>query len=140
MTEDQFDTLVDDATHAVNNLIPDRTLDGLDITERSALLFRINDALTPILRDAIGTTEDAPGKPTRAVTIAAMLGELIETHTAKCDESSDHEEDRPAHVISEVHGTSANIDSIASCETGTGSQIYLVLDDGTNFRINVEAI
>jgi predicted transcriptional regulator len=43
-------------------------------------------------------------------------------------------------VISEAHGTSANIDSIASCDIETGTQIYLVLDDGAAFRIAVEAV
>src|SRR3546814_15302712 len=46
---------------------------------------------------------------------------------------------RPPHVISEVHGTSANIDSIASCDIETGTQIYLVLDDGAAFRTTVAA-
>jgi hypothetical protein len=54
MSDDAFDTLVDDATHAVNNLIPDAILDCMTGGERSALLVAINDALTPILRDAIG--------------------------------------------------------------------------------------
>lgn len=49
LTDDQFDELVDDATHAVNNLIPDRLLAALSASERSELLIAINDALTPIL-------------------------------------------------------------------------------------------
>lgn len=53
MTEDEFDELVDDATHAVNNLIPDTILDALDRDEHTALLHAINDALTPILRGLI---------------------------------------------------------------------------------------
>jgi len=52
---DQFDALVDDATHAVNNLIPDRWLNILGDTGRSTLLIRINDELTPILRDTFDT-------------------------------------------------------------------------------------
>ena len=51
MDKEEFDQLVDDATHAVNNLIPDHCLDQLDATSCSRLLRRINDALTPILRD-----------------------------------------------------------------------------------------
>ncbi|MDF0491469.1 hypothetical protein PX699_16830 [Sphingobium sp. H39-3-25] len=54
MNDDEFDELVDDATHAVNDLIPDRYLDSLSPDERSNLLVQINDALTPILRDLIG--------------------------------------------------------------------------------------
>ena len=140
MIDDQFDALVDDATHAVNNLIPDRWLNMLGGTDRSNLLVQINDALTPILRDAFDNLVRPSDIPTRASTIAAMICELIETHIAKCDESGDCAEDRPSHVISQVHGTSANIDSIASCNIETGTQIYLVLDDGAAFRITVEAV
>ena len=138
MHDDQFDALVDDATHAVNDLIPDTVLDGLRDSERSDLLFQINDALTPILRDVIDRTDT--DNPTRASTVAALISELLETHAQKCDEGGDCEDDRPPHVISEIHGTSANIDSIASCDMETGTQIYLVLDDRTSFRITVEAI
>jgi len=140
MHDDQFDALVDDATHAVNNLIPDRLLNGLGNTGRSNLLFRINDALTLILRDVIDTAEGDSDNPTRASTIAGLLSEFLETHIAKCDEGGAGEDDRQPHVISEVHGTSANIDSLASCDIETGTQIYLVLDDGAAFRITVEAV
>jgi hypothetical protein len=54
MSDDAFDTLVDDATHAVNNLIPDAVLNRMSFGERSALLVAVNDALAPILRDVIG--------------------------------------------------------------------------------------
>ncbi len=138
MNDDHFDGLVNDATHAVTNLIPDTVLDGLRDRERSDLLFQINDALTPILRDVIDRTDT--DNPTRASTVAALISELLETHAKKCDEGGDCEDDRPPHVISEIHGTSANIDSIASCDMETGTQIYLVLDDRTSFRITVEAL
>jgi len=69
-----------------------------------------------------------------------MICELLEIHIAKCDESGDCAEDRPAHVISQAHRTSANIDSIASCDVETGTHIYLVLDDGAAFHITVEAM
>ena len=138
MNDDHFDGLVNDATHAVTNLIPDTVLDSLRDRERSDLLFQINDALTPILRDVIDRTDT--DNPTRASTVAALISELLETHAQKCDEGGDCEDDRPPHVISEIHGTSANIDSIASCDMETGTQIYLVLDDRTSFRITVEAI
>lgn len=140
MHDDQFDALVDDATHAVNNLIPERLLNGQGSTGRSNLLFQINDALTPILRDVIDTALGDSGNPTRASTIAGLLCELLETHAVKCDNGGAGEDDRPPHVISEVHGTSANIDSIASCDIETGTKIYLVLDDGAAFRITVEAV
>ena len=138
MNDDQFVALVDDATHAVNTLIPNTVLDGLRDSERSDLLFQINDALTPILREAIDRTDS--DNPTRASTIAALICELLETHAKKCDESGDCKDDRPPHVISEIHGTSANIDSIASCDIQTGTQIYLVLGDRSAFRITVEAV
>ena len=140
MHDDQFDALVDDAAHAVNNLIPDRLLDGLGSTGRSNLLFRINDALTPLLRDVIDTARDDIGNPTRASIIAGLLSELLETHAVKCDDGGACEHDCPPHVISQVHGTSANIDSVASCDIETGTHIYLVLDDGAAFRITVEAV
>lgn len=73
MHDDQFDALVDDATHAVNNLIPERLLNGQGSTGRSNLLFQINDALTPILRDVIDTALGDSGNPTRASTIAGLL-------------------------------------------------------------------
>ncbi|WP_176598790.1 hypothetical protein [Sphingobium sp. 15-1] len=140
MNDDQFDTLVDDATHAVNNLIPDKYLDRMGDDARSGLLVSINDALTAILRDVIGHADVSNGNPTRACTIAAMIGELIEVHIDKCDKTEGGETDHPPHVISEVHGTRANIDSIASCEVEAVTQIYLVLDDGAAFRITVEAV
>jgi len=49
ITSDQFDALIDDATHAVNNLLPDPTLAALTASERSYLLAEINDALTSVL-------------------------------------------------------------------------------------------
>ncbi len=53
MTSDAFDDLIDDATHAVNNLIPDHLLAVLSDDERSNLLVGINDALTLVLADYI---------------------------------------------------------------------------------------
>ena len=140
MHDDQFDALVDDATHAVNNLIPDRYLDRMGANARSGLLVSINDALTAILRDVIESAGPDIDNPTRACTVAAVISELLETHATKCDDGGAGEDDRLAHVISEVHGTHANIDSIASCDVETGTQIYLVLDDGAAFRITVEAV
>src|SRR3546814_6304662 len=57
MTEDEFDQLVDDATHAVNNLIPDLYLDGMGDTAHSGVLYAINDALSTILRSEEHTSE-----------------------------------------------------------------------------------
>ncbi|AMK23254.1 MULTISPECIES: hypothetical protein [Sphingomonadaceae] len=59
MSEDEFDQLVDEATHAVNNLIPDRFLDRLGGNARRGLLISINDALTAILRDVIEPDDEA---------------------------------------------------------------------------------
>lgn len=78
--------------------------------------------------------------PTRACTIAALLCELLETHVKRCDGGGHGEDERPLDVISDVHDTGANIDSFASCDTETGTQIYLVLNDHAKFRIAVEAV
>lgn len=139
MTDNEFDALVDDATHAVNNLIPDRLLTALDIDARSDLLIRLNDALTPILREIADKDEPAvsasdPGSST----IAAFLVELIETHMLKCDEAGDHPDNRLPHVASETFGASGNIESLAICGAETKACLYLVLDQGAAFRITVE--
>lgn len=49
LTPEEFDDLVDDATHAVNNLIPDGILRTLSNAEHSTLLTELNDALTAVL-------------------------------------------------------------------------------------------
>lgn len=49
ITADEFDDLIDNATHAVNNLIPDHVLASLSQDERSNLLVQINDALTDVI-------------------------------------------------------------------------------------------
>jgi hypothetical protein len=140
MNDDQFDALLDDATHAVNNLIPDRLLGLLDSSGRSQLLVRINDALTPVLRDVANLARDASRIPTQAVTVAAFLADLIETHAAKCDAGADHPDERPAHIISEVHDTRADVVSIANRDIEGTTEIELLLDDGAAFRIVVEAV
>ena len=138
MHEDQLDALVDSATHAVNNLIPDRMLDMLDAEERSSLLIRINDALSPILggladRDA----EVAASAVISATTIAAFLCELVETHLSKGDDAFLNPEDRPKDIISTVHGTGADISCIGFCEILDEAHLDLTLDDGRMFRIAV---
>jgi hypothetical protein len=140
MNEDLFDALVDDATHAVNNLIPDRLLNLLGGSGRSQLLVRINDALTPVLRDVADLAPDDSRIPTRAVTVAAMITELIETHIAKGDGGAAHSWDRPADIVSEAHDTNADVVSIASHDIEGGTQIDLLLDDGAAFRIVVAAV
>jgi hypothetical protein len=80
MTEDQFDALVDDASHAVYNLVPDRYLDRMGDNARGGLLVSINNALVAILRDATDSARSDSDNPTRACTIAAMICELLETH------------------------------------------------------------
>jgi hypothetical protein len=140
MNDDQFDALVDNVTHAVNNLIPDRLLKVLSTAGRSDLLVQINDALTPILRDVIDQAGSDFRNPTRASTIATMISDLIASHIAKIDASANFPEDRPSHVISEVDGTTANINSVAICDVKAGTHIYLVLDDGATFRITVETV
>ena len=53
MTQDDFDKLVDDATHAVGETIPTHILDNLSNNAWRSFLYRINDALTQILSDLI---------------------------------------------------------------------------------------
>lgn len=53
LTPDAFDDLVDTATHAVNNLIPDGVLATMTNAERSRLLVEIDEALTDILNEYI---------------------------------------------------------------------------------------
>lgn len=50
MGDEALDQLIDDATHAVNNLIPDKYLGPLGMDAHSGFLVRINDALAPVLR------------------------------------------------------------------------------------------
>lgn len=87
---------------------------------------------------------------TKAVTIAGMIAELIETHMAKCDnEFPDHDDhgnllpdggnpDRVPHVISEAHDTKASIEQIITADQGDITLITLSLDDGTIFNVIVE--
>ena len=51
MNDDDFDQLVDDATHAVINLIPAEYFYDLSPHQREGLTVQINDALTQVLRD-----------------------------------------------------------------------------------------
>lgn len=53
LAPEAFDDLIDEATHAVNNLIPDHILAVLSDGERSKLLVEINDALTAILNEHV---------------------------------------------------------------------------------------
>lgn len=48
MDDEAFDQLIDDATHAVNNLIPDKDLGTLGRDAHSDFLVRINEALVPV--------------------------------------------------------------------------------------------
>jgi len=140
MNEDEIDRLVDDATHAVNNLISDRLLDGLTADRRSDLLVQINDALTPILRDLAPTADEDERPQTRPSTVAAFITELIETHMEKCERAGDHPEDRPPHILSETFGTSADVESIATVGNEISAAICLLLDDGTAFRFTIECV
>lgn len=53
LTSDAFDALIDEASHAVNNLIPDAVVSGLTDEERSTLLVEINHVLTVVLDHVI---------------------------------------------------------------------------------------
>jgi hypothetical protein len=50
-TEDDLDDLVDDATHAVANLIPLGAWRRLGRDRQSSILAQINDSLSPILAE-----------------------------------------------------------------------------------------
>ncbi|MCG2841262.1 hypothetical protein L6Q21_09745 [Sandaracinobacter sp. RS1-74] len=73
MIDAQLDQLVDNASHASFETIPDRLLTALTADERAALLFSINDALTPILRDLAGEPGTPPAvcKVTLEITLLA---------------------------------------------------------------------
>lgn len=75
---------------------------------------------------------------TKAITIASMIAELIETHMAKCD--GKHSSESVHHVISEAHGSSADIKKIGIANPWTTPLIRIELDDGTAFNITVEKV
>lgn len=141
MTEDDFDDLVDNATHAVGNLIPISILCGIDVEDRSDLLIRINDALTPILRDLTPHDDDGDGPSgIRPSTIAAFISELIETHMEKCESAGGGPDQRPAHIVSENSDAKANIASIATSYADDEARVYIVLEDGDAFRLAIERV
>ncbi|AMU93216.1 MULTISPECIES: hypothetical protein [Sphingopyxis] len=141
MAEDEFDDLVDNATHAVNNLIPSSLLAGMDAEGRSHLLNLINDALAPILRD-LGPPEsgDAGSARTRLSTMAAFLSELIETHIDKCENAGGGPDERPPHIVSEAFGTQAYIASIATSSRIDAAHIHVVFEDGDAFRLTIKRV
>jgi hypothetical protein len=51
MNDEAFDDLLDNASHAVFEMIPDEAMAEFTATQRNNLLYRINDALTEVLRD-----------------------------------------------------------------------------------------
>ncbi|AMK23246.1 MULTISPECIES: hypothetical protein [Sphingomonadaceae] len=77
---------------------------------------------------------------TQTSTIAAMICELIETHMEKCESAFERSEDGPHHVVSDVHETRANIETLSSRDNEDGVEITLLLDDGSAFRVMVEAL
>ncbi|AJA09721.1 MULTISPECIES: hypothetical protein [Sphingopyxis] len=141
MAEDEFDNLIDNATHAVNNLIPSSLLAGMDAEGRSNLLILINDALAPILRD-LGPPEggDAGSARTRLSTMATFISELIETHVDKCEDVGCGPDERPAHIVSETFGTQAQIASIATSSRIDAAHIHIVLEGGDAFRLKIERV
>lgn len=144
MTEDDIEIIVNDVAHAVNDVIPGAIFDRLDAEERSDLLIRINDAVTPILRELAASTgqpeDDVDAPVMRLSKIAAFVSELIETHMEKCECAGDSPDDHPAHIVSEVFGTGANIASIATASTDIEARIYMVMEDGDAFRIIIERV
>jgi hypothetical protein len=49
MSEEQFDKLTDEATHAVFNLIPAAQLGALSADQREGLMVQLNDYITEAL-------------------------------------------------------------------------------------------
>ncbi|MBA4751936.1 MAG: hypothetical protein H2055_06890 [Sphingopyxis sp.] len=141
MTEDDFDNLVDDASHAVFNRVPAFILGGMDAEDRSDLLIRINDALAPILRDLSPSDDDSDeASKMRPSTIGAFISELIETHMEKCESAGEGPDERPAHIICETFGTEANIASVATSSTDDEARVYIVFEDGDAFRLAIERV
>lgn len=141
MTDDDFDNLVDDVSHAVFERVPDSIIGAMDAEARSDLLVRINDALAPILRDESLPDDDGdePSK-TRPSTMGAFISELIETHMEKCEGAGADPDERPAHIVSEIFGTEANIASIATSSTDEEARVYILLEDGDAFRLAIERV
>lgn len=90
--------------------------------------------------NAADMSEEEARTMTQITTIAGWLGELIEAHIAKCDNAFPLSDDCPAHVISEVHETRANIMSIGTVDMEAEQLIELQLDDGSTFNIRVEEV
>ena len=112
------------------------SLDPATVAEAIDAATRLDDAVREFIPDG-DQLAPSPHKTT-AVTIAAMISELIETHMLKCDEAFPHPDDCPAHVISNVHKTAAWIQSIRTSSTGACHLIELSLDDATSFTIRVD--
>jgi hypothetical protein len=73
-------------------------------------------------------------KRIKPITIAAFIGELIETHIADCDEEvPPGDPDHVPHICSEVHKASADIVSIGNHQ----AQLFLTLSDGSKFVVAV---
>lgn len=60
--EEQMDGLIDDATHAANNLIPNKTLERLSADERSNLLVQLNDAISLVFKEFIEPDDLEPSE------------------------------------------------------------------------------
>lgn len=59
ITDEQFDELIDDATHAIVDLLhnlTNRYLPNMTIVD-STLMIAINEAISPVLRDALTPPE-----------------------------------------------------------------------------------
>lgn len=141
MTEDDFDNLVDDASHAVFNRVPASILSAMDAQDRSDLLVRINDALAPVLRAVSPSDDDGDeALKMRPSTIGAFISELIEMHMEKCESAGGDPDERPAHIICETFGTEADIASVATSSTDDEARVYIVFEDGDAFRLAIERV
>ena len=66
-------------------------------------------------------------------TIIAWIAELIDTHKNKCDGDMMQNEDAIPHIISEEDNSTAKIKTLAF----SGNILYMILDDGSRFDIQV---
>jgi hypothetical protein len=69
---------------------------------------------------------------TQKSTMIAMIAELLESHMQKC--SDPYPPDSIPHVLSEEHGTQADIDTIESNATG----LKIKLSDGTVWSVRLQ--
>ena len=73
---------------------------------------------------------------TRPSTIGALICELLETRMARVETSDQHGPD----VVSDVHGSRADIVTLSSVDNENGVELRLSLDDGMAFSVRIEPV